>query len=216
MSTLQIYNTSVQFVSSGLMPLSSAIMVFLSEHILLHSLTTTCENGSRPIIMRFTENIHLSKLTVTFGLYGLNMRDSKNIAIIDTDIMSTSSGMMLLSTAAISISNVTVKQSKHKGIHISSCECVSISGVVVMHAQRIGIVLTNTNNIDVVNTKVSFSGRFGLAISFVRHICISNTSVTESLGDGINVFSSNDIAVFNTSLMFSCMKKFNVNAHALD
>lgn len=88
------------------MPLSSGIKVFYFAAA-VHSLTTyaTCDNDSRAIVIGYT-CIYFSKLTLRMDYEGDH---SKSFTIIDTD-MFISFGMTLLSTAAVSINNVTVKQ----------------------------------------------------------------------------------------------------------
>ena len=149
-SNLQLYHISVQFTSSDFIPRSSGITVFNSQYMLLHSLSTVCDGDSMAIVIGSTDDILVMNAFVAFSVYGIAVKDSRNVDISFSKIASTSSGMVFNSSTGLSIWNVWVNQSTNTGIHISSCQYASILDTRVTHTEGSGIYLTKSSHADIV------------------------------------------------------------------
>ena len=211
MSNLQLYHISVHFTSSDFIPRSSGITVFNSKYVLLHSLSTVCDSDSMAIVIGSSDDILVMNVFVAFSVYGVAVKDSRNVDISFSKIVSTSSGIVFNSSTGLSIWNVLVNQSTNTGIHISSCQYASILDTRVTHTEGSGIYLTKSSHADIVNTSISHSGQCGLYLSFVSHTIVSNSLVFEFLGNGIFVYTSTNIAIFNSTVAFIGMKNFGID-----
>ena len=210
-SNLQMYNANIEFTGSGFLYSSGyGILLLKSKHIFLHSLTTICNKEYREVIsIKDTDDILVLNVSVTFGFYGLAVRDSRSIKISTTEVVFASSvGMDLYSNIATNISNVIVKMSKGGGIVIESSKYTRVSNTVVMNSQERGIRLRNCSNADIVNTSVLSSGTYAIFLSHVHHVVVTDTSVSESFNGGIVVHYSTNITLSEISVMYVGMKKF--------
>ena len=92
-NTLHMHHTSIQVESSSLLPLFFGIAVFISEHILLQTLTTNCSNDSRcnvGISIDFSQYTTISRTIVVHAQQcGIFLINSNNITVFNTSVMYT-------------------------------------------------------------------------------------------------------------------------------
>ena len=92
-NTLHMHYTSIQVESSSLLPLFFGIAVFISEHILLQTLTTNCSNDSRcsvGISIDFSQYTTISRTIVVHAQQcGIFLINSNNITVFNTSVIYT-------------------------------------------------------------------------------------------------------------------------------
>ena len=140
--------------------LSALLVLLIPNTTEKHAITYTntcccahcpqCDGDSMAIVIGSTDDILVMNAFVAFSVYGITVKDRRNVNISFSKIASTSSGMVFNSSTGLSIWNVLVNQSTNTGIHISSCQYASILDTRVTHTEGSGIYLTKSSHTDIV------------------------------------------------------------------
>ena len=199
-STLHMHHTSIQIESSSLIPLSFGIAVFISEHILLHTLTTNCSNDSRcnvGIFIKFSQHTTISRtIAVHAQQCGIFLINSNSTNIVNTGVLYSGEefGLAIDLSHDITIANTSVTESFKHGIGAHSSTNISLFNTSVMSP---GVKNCIGKTQEVNHHSVSC---FGIYLISVDTVALYSIRVIHVVNDGIRVTDSFNIAVENATV----------------
>ena len=186
-NTLHMHHTSIQVESSSLISLDFGIAVFISEHILLHTLTTNCSNDSRcnvGIYINFCQYTTILRTIVVHAQqFGVFLINSNSTTIADTRVSYSGEGFGV-------------------GIYLINVDTVALYSIRVMHFVNDGIRVTDSFNIAVENATVNHTGR-GITVLNTTKTYISCAVINNFSKSGIILHETQYSVITNVTIVFT-------------
>ena len=185
-NTLHMHHTSIQVESSSLISLDFGIAVFISEHILLHTLTTNCSNDSRcnvGIYINFSQYTTILRTIVVHAQQcGIFLINSNSTNIADTRVSYMYSGegfgvgIYLINVDTVALYSIRVMHFVNDGIHITDSFNITLENATVSHTGR-GITVLNTAKTYISRAVINNFSESGIILHKTRYSVITNVTV---------------------------------------
>ena len=133
-----------------------------------------------------TSHLYMDRLQVGNLYNGIRIENTKKVSIINSSFDDCeNSGIVIIKSDIIDISNTTLSNNMENGMHLESCSNTTLTSISATNNQQDGMDLISCSSVSLKDISIKNNSRFGMYLSLCINTDLRNINTTNNQDSGL-------------------------------